>query len=134
MAAGTKTRQFSKRYFSDGKSWEELSERNMFFRRSSGKSISNYKAIHKEINNMTLQTRAKLLLQSLKAAGISYKAFAQAANIPVENIYALSCYRTKLTEERADFYIRAAAQYFPEQYAIIKPRLDDLERTHPGLQ
>ena len=52
----------------------------------------------------------------------------------MDNIYALSSRRTKLTEERADFYIRAAEQYFPEQYAIIKPRLDDLERTHPGLQ
>jgi hypothetical protein len=26
------------------KGWEELSERNVFFRRSSGKSISNYRA------------------------------------------------------------------------------------------
>lgn len=62
---------------------------------------------------MTIQTRAKLTLKLLKGTGVSYKAFAQAAGINVESIYALSKNNYKLTEARAEYYIYAAEKLFP---------------------
>lgn len=43
----------------------------------------------------------------------------------MDNIYALTSRNVRLTDERADFYIRAIERYFPEQYKIIKARIDE---------
>ena len=86
---------------------------------------------------MTIQKRAILTLRYLKGAGISYKAFAQSAGINVESIYALTAPKYKLTPERADFYIRAVEAYYPDQYKIIKPRIDAVEKymkNYPMVQ
>lgn len=82
---------------------------------------------------MTNQTRAIAFLRGLKAAGVSYRALAQAAGFHVDNIYALTSRNVRLTDERADFYIRAIERFFPEQYRIIKTRIDNEEITHPDM-
>ena len=87
-AAGTSTRRFSKRYFPTVKGWEGLSERILFFLRSSGKSISKIKKQREqqktEVKNMTIQNKAMLMLSFLKAAGISYKEFSQKTGISLD--------------------------------------------------
>ena len=51
----------------------------------------------------------------------------------MDNIYALTSRNVRLTDERADFYIRAIERFFPEQYRIIKTRIDNEEITHPDM-
>ena len=82
---------------------------------------------------MTIQNKAMRMLAGLKGAGITYKEFAQKTGISLDQIYARTSYKVNLTEERAAFYIRAAETYFPEQYAIIKKNIDEIERKFPSL-
>ena len=82
---------------------------------------------------MTIQNKAMRMLSGLKGAGITYKEFAQKTGISLDQIYARTSYKVNLTEERAVFYIRAAEQYFPEQYKIIKKDIDEMEQKFPGL-
>ena len=87
-AAGTRTRQISKRYFPTVKGWEELSERFLFFLRSSGKSISKTKIQREQQKRrqekMEIQSKAMRMLRGLKGAGISYKEFAEKTGISLD--------------------------------------------------
>ena len=82
---------------------------------------------------MTIQNKAMRMLSGLKAAGISYKEFSQKTGISLDQIYARTSYKVNLTEERANYYMRAAEIYFPDQYKIIKQNIDDYERKFPAL-
>ena len=80
---------------------------------------------------MTIQNKAMLMLSFLKAAGISYKEFSQKTGISLDQIYARTSRKVRLTEERATFYLHAAEIHFPEQYKIIKQDIDEVERKFP---
>jgi len=64
------------------------------------------------------QQEALELLQALKGANVSYKAFAQIAGINLNSLYAW-VQRKKMPEKKAEFIINAVKYYFPEQYEII---------------
>ena len=80
---------------------------------------------------MTIQNKAMMMLSFLKAAGISYKEFSQQTGISLDQIYARTSRKVRLTEERAAFYLHAAEIHFPEQYKIIKQDIDEVERQFP---
>ena len=82
---------------------------------------------------MTIQDKAMRMLSGLKGAGISYKEFAQRTGISLDQIYARTSCKVRLTEERAAFYMRAAEQHFPEQYDLIKRDIEETERRFPEL-
>ena len=82
---------------------------------------------------MTIQNKAMRMLSGLKGAGISYKEFSQRTGISLDQIYARTSRKVRLTEERAAFYMRAAELYFPEQYKIIKQNIDEIERRFPEM-
>ena len=82
---------------------------------------------------MTIQNKAMRMLSGLKGAGISYKEFAQRTGISLDQIYARTSCKVRLTEERAAFYMRAAELHFPEQYKIIKQDIDEIERQFPAM-
>ena len=67
---------------------------------------------------MNKQEEALELLQALKGANVSYKAFAQIAGINLNSLYAW-VQRKKMPEKKAEYIINAAKYYFPEQYEII---------------
>ena len=77
---------------------------------------------------MNTQDKAMRMLRGLKGAGISYKEFAEKTGISLDQIYARTSRKVRLTEERAAFYMRAAETYFPEQYKIIKQDIDEVEQ------
>ena len=76
---------------------------------------------------MTIQQKAMRMLEGLKGAGISYKKFAETTGINLDQIYARTAKNSKLTDQRAAYYLGAAQKHFPEQYAIIKQHIDDTE-------
>lgn len=78
---------------------------------------------------MTIQDKAMRMLRALKGAGISYKEFAEKIGINVDQIYART--KANLTEERAAYYLSAAEMHFPEQYKLIKQRIDKTELRLP---
>lgn len=78
---------------------------------------------------MNTQDKAMRMLRALKGAGISYKEFAEKIGINVDQIYART--KANLTEERAAYYLSAAEMHFPEQYKLIKQRIDEAERRLP---
>ena len=82
---------------------------------------------------MTIQNKAMQMLSGLKGAGISYKEFSQKTGISLDQIYARTSRKVNLTEERANYYMRAAELHFPEQYKIIKQNIDDYEKALPLL-
>lgn len=82
---------------------------------------------------MTIQNKAMRMLSGLKGAGISYKEFAQKTGISLDQIYARTSRKVRLTEERATFYMRAAELHFPERYKIIKQDIDEIERQFPAM-
>ena len=82
---------------------------------------------------MTIQNKAMRMLSGLKGAGISYKEFSQKTGISLDQIYARTSRKVRLTEERATFYLRAAEIYFPEQYKIIKQEIDEIALRFPEL-
>ena len=82
---------------------------------------------------MTIQNKAMRMLSGLKGAGVSYKEFSQKTGISLDQIYARTSRKVHLTEERANYYMRAAELHFPEQYKIIKQDIDDYERAFPFL-
>ena len=67
---------------------------------------------------MTKQQEAFELLQALKGANISYKAFAQITGINLNSLYTWT-QKKKLPEKKAEYMINAAKYYFPEEYEII---------------
>ena len=67
---------------------------------------------------MTKQEEALELLQALKGANISYKAFAQIADINLNSLYTWT-QKKNLPEKKAEYIINAAKYYFPEEYEII---------------
>lgn len=69
---------------------------------------------------MEIQTKVMRMLRGLKAAGISYKKFSETTGISLDQIYARTSRKARLTEERAAFYLHSAEIHFPEQYKIIK--------------
>jgi len=64
------------------------------------------------------QQEALELLQALRGANVSYKAFAQITGINLNSLYAW-VERKKMPEKKAEFIINAVKYYFPEQYEII---------------
>lgn len=67
---------------------------------------------------MTKQEEALELLQALKGANISYKAFAHIAGINLNSLYTWM-QKKNLPEKKAEYIINAAKYYFPEEYEII---------------
>ena len=67
---------------------------------------------------MTKQEEALELLQALRGANVSYKAFAEITSINLNSLYAW-VERKKMPEKKAEFIINAVKYYFPEQYEII---------------
>ena len=67
---------------------------------------------------MSKQQEAFELLNALRGANVSYKAFAQIAGINLNSLYAW-VQRKKMPEKKAEFIINAVKYYFPEQYEII---------------
>jgi len=67
---------------------------------------------------MTKQQEAFELLNALRGANVSYKAFAQITGINLNSLYAW-VERKKMPEKKAEFIINAVKYYFPEQYEII---------------
>ena len=67
---------------------------------------------------MNKQQEAFELLNALRGANVSYKAFAQIAGINLNSLYAW-VQRKKITEKKAEYIINAVKYYFPEQYEII---------------
>ena len=76
---------------------------------------------------MTIQNKAIYMLEGLKGAGISYKQFAEVTGINLDQIYARKTKNSKFTDQRAAYYLGAAQKHFPEQYAIIKQHIDEME-------
>jgi predicted transcriptional regulator len=64
------------------------------------------------------QQEAFELLNALRGANVSYKAFAEITGINLNSLYA-SVQRKKMTEKKAEYIINAVKYYFPEQYEII---------------
>ena len=67
---------------------------------------------------MSKQQEAFELLNALRGANVSYKAFAEITGINLNSLYAW-VQRKKMTEKKAEFIINAVKYYFPEQYEII---------------
>ena len=67
---------------------------------------------------MNKQQEAFELLNALRGANVSYKAFAEITGINLNSLYAW-VQRKKMTEKKAEFIINAVKYYFPEQYEII---------------
>ena len=67
---------------------------------------------------MTKQQEAFELLNALRGANVSYKAFAEITGINLNSLYAW-VQRKKMTEKKAEYIINAVKYYFPEQYEII---------------
>ena len=67
---------------------------------------------------MNKQQEAFELLNALRGANVSYKAFAQIAGINLNSLYTW-VQRKKMPEKKAEFIINAVKYYFPEQYEII---------------
>lgn len=80
---------------------------------------------------MEIQSKAMRMLRGLKGAGISYKEFAEKTGISLDQIYARTSRKVRLTEERAAYYLSAAEKHFPEQYSLIKQRTEEAERRLP---
>ena len=57
---------------------------------------------------MTIQNKAIYMLEGLKGAGISYKKFAETTGINLDQIYARTAKNSKLTDQRAAYYLGAA--------------------------
>ena len=84
---------------------------------------------------MTKQQEAFELLNALRGANVSYKAFAEITGINLNSLYAW-VQRKKMTEKKAEFIINAVKYYFPEQYEIItinKRIREALERGNADL-
>ena len=67
---------------------------------------------------MNKQQEAFELLNALRGANVSYKAFAEITGINLNSLYAW-VQRKKMTEKKAEYIINAVKYYFPEQYEII---------------
>ena len=67
---------------------------------------------------MSKQQEAFELLNALRGANVSYKAFAEITGINLNSLYAW-VQRKKMTEKKAEYIINAVKYYFPEQYEII---------------
>ena len=67
---------------------------------------------------MTKQEEALELLQALRGANISYKAFAQITGINLNSLYTWT-QKKKFPEKKAEYIINSAKYYFPEEYEII---------------
>ena len=67
---------------------------------------------------MSKQEEALELLQALRGANISYKAFAQISGINLNSLYTW-VEKKKMPVKKAEYIINAAKYYFPEQYEII---------------
>ena len=67
---------------------------------------------------MNKQQEAFELLNALRGANVSYKAFAQITGINLNSLYAW-VQRKKMPEKKAEYIINAVKYYFPEQYEII---------------
>ena len=67
---------------------------------------------------MNKQQEAFELLNALRGANVSYKAFAEITGINLNSLYAW-VQRKKITEKKAEYIINAVKYYFPEQYEII---------------
>ena len=67
---------------------------------------------------MSKQQEAFELLNALRGASVSYKAFAEITGINLNSLYAW-VQRKKMTEKKAEYIINAVKYYFPEQYEII---------------
>ena len=84
---------------------------------------------------MTKQQEAFELLNALRGANVSYKAFAEITGINLNSLYAW-VQRKKITEKKAEYIINAVKYYFPEQYEIItinKRTREALERGDVDL-
>ena len=84
---------------------------------------------------MTKQQEAFELLNALRGANVSYKAFAEITGINLNSLYAW-VQRKKMTEKKAEYIINAVKYYFPEQYEIItinKRTREALERGDVDL-
>ena len=84
---------------------------------------------------MTKQQEAFELLNALRGANVSYKAFAEITGINLNSLYAW-VQRKKMTEKKAEYIINAVKYYFPEQYEIItinKRIREALERGNADL-
>jgi hypothetical protein len=81
------------------------------------------------------QQEAFELLNALRGANVSYKAFAEITGINLNSLYAW-VQRKKMPEKKAEYIINAAKYYFPEQYEIItinKRIREALERGNADL-
>ena len=67
---------------------------------------------------MTKEQEALEILQALRGANVSYKAFAEISGINLNSLYAW-VQRKKMSDKKAEYIINAAKYYFPEQYEII---------------
>ena len=67
---------------------------------------------------MNKQQEAFELMNALRGANVSYKAFAEITGINLNSLYAW-VQRKKMTEKKAEYIINAVKYYFPEQYEII---------------
>ena len=67
---------------------------------------------------MSKQQEAFELLNALRGANVSYKAFAEITGINLNSLYAW-IQRKKMTEKKAEYIINAVKYYFPEEYEII---------------
>ena len=67
---------------------------------------------------MSKQQEVFELLNALRGANVSYKAFAEITGINLNSLYAW-VQRKKMTEKKAEYIINAVKYYFPEQYEII---------------
>ena len=84
---------------------------------------------------MSKQQEVFELLNALRGANVSYKAFAEITGINLNSLYAW-VQRKKMTEKKAEFIINAVKYYFPEQYEIItinKRIREALERGNADL-
>ena len=84
---------------------------------------------------MSKQQEAFELLNALRGANVSYKAFAEITGINLNSLYAW-VQRKKMTEKKAEYIINAVKYYFPEQYEIItinKRVREALERGDVGF-
>ena len=84
---------------------------------------------------MNKQQEAFELLNALRGANVSYKAFAEITGINLNSLYAW-VQRKKMTEKKAEYIINAVKYYFPEQYEIItinKRTREALERGDVDL-
>ena len=84
---------------------------------------------------MNKQQEAFELLNALRGANVSYKAFAEITGINLNSLYAW-VQRKKMPEKKAEYIINAVKYYFPEQYEIItinKRTREALERGDVDL-